>query len=131
MSEARIVNQDVSGVEMHGEDGGMRKVAGPAPHTPGPWTLLSDRIAAPCHEHRNCEKTIAWLTRQGVLQCSNDGRGQSPNARLIAAAPDLLAALKRAEAYTSLNIVTAPPQDTSFAVLEAIRAAIAKAEGRE
>lgn len=67
-------------------------------HTPGPWTLLPDRIAAPCFEHPNCEKTIAWLRRDGVLQCSNDGKGGAPNAEFIVRAcnshAELLAALK-------------------------------------
>ncbi len=70
-------------------------------HTPGPWKQLRDshgrlfEIAAPCAEHKNCRKTIvfrfAHSTADGV--CA-DGCHCEPNAHLIAAAPDLLKALK-------------------------------------
>jgi hypothetical protein len=103
-----------------------------ARHTPGPWALLDDRIAAPCLEHRNCEKTIAWLGRDEPdyepLQCTHTG-GQYINARLIAAAPDLLAVaqcLVCCEDENDLGVFAASVDN----VIAMAKLAIAKAEGR-
>lgn len=99
-------------------------------HTPGPWVLLEDRIAAPCDEHFPCEKTIAWLgTKRGdaVLQCSI-GKNEIENARLIAAAPDLLEALKDALAIINEHVNLSGKG--LGAKLRKCDDAIAKAEGR-
>ena len=80
-------------------------------HTPGPWTnegpyhndLL---IIGPAPDHRE----IAQV-------CGQDDEAEA-NARLIAAAPDLLAACEHVAKYTH-NLVLA----------EILRAAIAKARG--
>ena len=77
--------------------------------------------------------------------CSGKGRriiatvplGTPANARLIAAAPDLLAALKALDAYWCEMLPDGPPADDadhwlhadSRAVWRTARAAIAKAEG--
>ena len=60
-------------------------------HTPGPWTLFNDGkcVAGP-------ESTAG--AGHGVAMCSMRARSDEEaraNARLIAAAPDLLAALKQ------------------------------------
>jgi hypothetical protein len=52
------------------------------------------------------------------------------NARLIAAAPDMLEALHYAEEYFGGPHIRIAPGDPGFAFLQTIRAAIAKAEGR-
>ena len=89
-------------------------------HTPGPWTVgcsLDDKTS---------------LTRGDytVLPLPEDDQIEA-NARLIAAAPDLLAAMRLA-AHTldfAQSIVTrAVDSDTVFAALTAARAAIAKTE---
>ena len=86
-----------------------------AKHTPGPWSSESGHI----HAGEGCE-FYCYFTRHSPV-----GRA---NARLIAAAPELLAALKAAEYALS-------EQDHLLSIgidaLQAVRAAIAKAEGRE
>ncbi len=99
-----------------------------AQHTPGPWKVGSrdERdylgsmnpyslyyIEASNHE------VIAELDSCGVEHMPH----LAANARLIAAAPELLAMLKRALAGLELA-------GSSGGTVEAIRAAIAKAEGR-
>ena len=97
-------------------------------HTPGPWTL---------HEWRayEGEKEAQYvITAQGVniarpLQYEPDSYA---NARLIAAAPDLLAAC--ANALVDLDSQAAIDSyeygETYTATRAQLRAAIAKAEGR-
>lgn len=82
-------------------------------HTPGPWVHNAEDniITAQGREHATL---IEWQARS--LHVSIEER--DANARLIAAAPDLLAALKRCR-FDSLNM--------SLADLEFCRAAIAKA----
>jgi hypothetical protein len=80
-------------------------------HTPGPWEPLTDRhcellIFAPSAEEFVCGVTVFLPDAEA-------------NARLIAAAPDLLEALKR---VCSHGYRTSPDWDNA-------RAAIAKAEG--
>ena len=71
-------------------------------HTPGPWTLFAD----------------GWRYEAEVWE----------NQSLVAAAPELLEALKLAAGLLALN----DPSDLMFESEEAgkIRAAIAKAEGK-
>lgn len=93
-------------------------------HTPGPWSAVADedsariggcdwRIITPCSLDDHDALVSIWDRR--------DGEDVAANARLIAAAPDMLEALKK--------IVfdwDGEPEDMADA-----RAAIAKAEGRE
>ena len=87
-------------------------------HTPGPWrigdagvTVFGPKTEAPS------PKTVAYMA---------DGNSAwKANARLIAAAPDLLAALMGAEERMRNVGVT----DGSALMIQ-VRAAIAKAEGR-
>ncbi|WP_043588450.1 hypothetical protein [Geminisphaera colitermitum] len=96
-------------------------------HTPGPWKVREDYtgdflteleiIADNSYYHRiariNAEEESALVQEQGA------------NARLIAAAPELLAALKEC-----LDLLTVGHNSHAYTVVRAGKA-IAKAEGRE
>lgn len=92
-----------------------------AGHTPGLWRYgsASDEV----------------LTKEGTPICAMDvSRDQMPaemteaNARLIAAAPDLLAALE--ETLEAIALVTPDaPEPVNGSVIHQARAAIAKAKG--
>jgi len=90
-------------------------------HTPGPWKV----------EHRGY-KYIVSKSRDGYITrdvCRMDGStmaafAQEANARLIAAAPELLEALKDA-----LQLLEVYGGDFEEATRNQARAAIAKAEG--
>lgn len=68
-------------------------------HTPGPWIIdsegsitdLSGRVIAPLVHGHNVP-SLAFPRGSGQYQAEDDGG--AANARLIAAAPDLLAALR-------------------------------------
>jgi len=87
-----------------------------APHTPGPWSIAGSGYGL---DVRCAAGNIVGMTRRF---------GQNPaeveaNARLVAAAPDLLAALREALRFTP---------DVGVAAARAVsnaQAAIAKAEG--
>lgn len=83
-------------------------------HTPGPWNIVDDApgVMAPKINARDTSWTIARLVRQSGPSEDN------ANARLIAAAPDLLAACKALMDPTRL-------QDA----IDLALAAIARAEG--
>ncbi len=83
-------------------------------HTPGPWTIKP---------YKSWDKRI--LLPEPSIYVDNDDVDQdeaSANARLIAAAPDLLAALEDAFVFIGTS-----PHDP--ALLLRTRAAIAKAKG--
>lgn len=96
-------------------------------HTPGPWSL----------------KMTGWRTnpfaiysprRPGAVACVPSRTSvpldeQDANARLIAAAPELLAALKGMDEELSLWGADTIETMNLTARLDAIRAAIAKAKG--
>jgi hypothetical protein len=85
-------------------------------HTPGPWHASSERWRITGGGHR----FVATLDNQRTLPLAT----LQGNLCLIAAAPDMLAALIRVEAdLTALGAVGEP--------LKSVRAAIAKAEGRD
>ena len=102
----------------------------PPSHTPGPWVLDSKVVLA-----RGGTHAVA------VVHGTDDHRENLANGRLIAAAPELLAALTRAvETMRELHGIglTGSPR-TAVAMwalyqqspeMQAIHAAIAKAEGR-
>lgn len=90
-------------------------------HTPGPWyfTPDSDEIFAADDEI----VAVTWCVPK------RGGLAEGKNARLIAAAPDLLEAL--ATALGALDASRSGGAYPDFEVWEALaRAAIAKAEGR-
>ena len=90
-------------------------------HTPGPWAYDKDSNEIfSCNEAHGC----GWV----ALVKGNDSNGQplpeeerQANAKLIAAAPELLAALR----WIASNGYTAQAAD----MIDHSRAAIAKAEG--
>jgi hypothetical protein len=105
--------------------------------TPGPWLYAHRKTAASNGSHstevftedggsgKGVVATCAWYpmppTESGVI-----GTYRDANARLIAAAPDLLAVTKLAKQALS---ACAPPDFEFDNLLDAIDAAIAKAEG--
>lgn len=98
-----------------------------AQHTPGPWTT---RLA------KDASGDVGILARACcVAECFSDIRRvneqayaeRDANARLIAAAPDLLAAAKHAEKILAM---VNPNEGYPGGPLQQLRAAIAKAEGK-
>lgn len=96
-------------------------------HTPGPWAYDPDskEVFGSTEEH-GC----GWI----ALVEGNDSSDQplpaemrAANARLIAAAPELLAALKELVEYDDGSN---DPGDLGYEILQRCKAAIAKAEGR-
>ena len=100
-----------------------------AQHTPGPWTVRDNRnntLGIDAHEPDGSYCQPARVN--GNASDSVYGPVTWANARLIAAAPDLLAALKAAAAYYEM---LERATGVTHGVLAEIRAAIAKAEGGE
>lgn len=93
-----------------------------AKHTPGPWNIGSSdlpvsRMSIHCKGHKDsCHSTVALMVSRGVIGISHDE--EFANARLIAAAPDLLDVLEELVAEFGVCGLT-----------EKARAAIAKATG--
>jgi len=87
-------------------------------HTPGPWVVFDDHPDKACFHIRedNCFDEIATIYR---YQCNP--RNTLADARLIAAAPELLDACK--------GLLNALPSATTHPAIKAARAAIAKARG--
>jgi len=102
-------------------------------HTPGPWKVVNDwngrpvKITAP-HADPHKPGGIVDITRDRAISLPSSGEGKA-NARLIAAAPELLEAADR---LTLLCHTTGKPAD-GFRFRELVlelRKAIAKAKGR-
>lgn len=78
-----------------------------AKHTPGPWNIGSSdlpvsRMSIHCKGHKDsCHSTVALMVSRGVIGISHDE--EFANARLIAAAPDLLAIADQAANGTLLD----------------------------
>jgi len=101
-------------------------------HTPGVWDFRHYKDDEGKAEARvfveDTDKIIAALfCRHYWIQLTNEEI--IANARLIAAAPDLLAALERA--LWELTLPTFPTKNEHFDTLNIIRAAITKARGDE
>lgn len=96
-------------------------------HTPGPWSTKEGhdviiKMQITGHELiASCG--VKWLTKNGKYQeaCAN--------ARLIAAAPELLEACKQARTHYKALFTQTSWKDSG--ILELIEKAIEKAEGRE
>ncbi len=101
-----------------------------AKHTPGPWNIGSSdlpvsRMSIHCKGHKDsCHSTVALMVSRGVIGISHDE--EFANARLIAAAPDLLEALKDCVAVMDRELAGLKVIQPE---LSAARAAIAKATG--
>ncbi len=86
-------------------------------HTPGPWVYSFESV--------DPEWAVVTTVGGAVIANVNADHRQEANARLIAAAPDLLAALKLLESAARIL----PPNIDPDSPLAQARAAIAKAEG--
>ena len=103
-------------------------------HTPGPWRFLENSVITDC-PNLKMNRTHGYGCGNNFIASLNDGEyheysnavEQAMNGHLIAAAPEMLEALKEAEAelVSVFKSVAA-----GSLVLRQIRAAIAKAEGR-
>lgn len=101
-----------------------------AQHTPGPWKIVAAGWpnGAPCWEIHHGD--------DGEVVCTVEGRDQTGDAHAIAAVPDLLQALKEAEAGLEFAISTiagkAPdadwPESSPRKALAVVQDALAKAE---
>ena len=89
-------------------------------HTPGPWNVSSNMYGVG-------NLLVAGVTASNAEPIANCGIGKTgeANARLIAAAPDLLTALIRLEEGIRLWMSKSVSEDD----MQAARAAIAKATG--
>jgi len=93
-------------------------------HTPGPWVARRNT--------REESLLILGPTTEIAMVSTDDPptEEEMANAFLLAAAPDMLQELKRAEVVLA-NLAEVYDTPMARENLEAIRAAIAKAEGRE
>jgi len=100
-------------------------------HTPGPWSYRSelhdDWGFVRAGRFLICQaRDPRYMDNEHLAQCREVGRDPwEANARLIAAAPDLLDALKLLESAARIL----PPNIDPSSPLAQARAAIAKAEG--
>lgn len=98
-------------------------------HTPGPWKVLADTRTGAVDVWSGAR----FVCTVGVPGASGD-ESIEPDAALIAAAPDLLAAAKYAQSW--LEAMRDPASDPGMVargeltVWAALRDAVAKAEGR-
>jgi hypothetical protein len=100
-------------------------------HTPGPWTVSDEKdddgfTVTVLYGQRQWVHAIGqpWVHEKiATLECE----GTAPDARLIAAAPDLLAALERLYAWVDNNVAYGLPDKERAG----IDATLAKAKGRE
>jgi hypothetical protein len=97
-------------------------------HTPGPWTLrrLEDTFTLGGENVLNHQRIVGdglspGIVFMGIAECE-------ANARLIAAAPDLLAALREIAVDILPEFLRDHPG--SYRAVQSLHAAIAKAEGR-
>lgn len=101
-------------------------------HTPGPWVASKDQDARGWHGWRidsDSRALMAWAAWPSEEE--RDGIEAESTALLIAAAPDLLAALIDAVSCLEFAapIIEAPEKSAYRESITAARAAIAKARG--
>ena len=93
-------------------------------HTPGPWYYTNEGI----NSMGIVEKDGTNIMHMATLQNSSASRHMEANARLIAAAPDLLEALKIfLNEFNDSEVMMRTPI-AYYKAVSAARAAIAKAE---
>lgn len=99
-------------------------------HTPGPWAFGLIDATDPKHGFSVNDFGRGHLNATVHVGGLSDLKEDEANARLIAAAPDLLTALKKALAVLQkLDLLR--HIDPMFPELDEANAAIAKTEGRE
>lgn len=97
-------------------------------HTPGPWHVSGGNQIGNPNRPYDIVAGFSLLAQVGVLTGTQHAIGESQaNARLIAAAPQLLAALKRILAAWDSGLMNYVGREPGQA-LQAVRDAIAKAE---
>lgn len=101
-------------------------------HTPGPWEahgkqIIGEDYVAEVHDHSNPNCAPQYADTNARLRARHEA-----NARLIAAAPELLAVARTVKLWCEKGIIktVAPYEGNESGLLEMARAAIAKAEGR-
>lgn len=116
--------------------------------TPGPWVVDGQQVVtlAACHPNRTygygCGNDFVCDLNDGEYHQYRNDKEQAANARLIAAAPDLLEALKGLVEAADQDWPHAPKCDPAESpcccevieigrATQKARAAIAKAEGEE
>lgn len=104
-------------------------------HTPGPWRVGSNSVGGPTITTADKRSTIADIRTCGGVHCGGPQHPETTaNARLIAAAPDLLEALREmvagdTEAIEDAERIGIPFPDEMLATYNKACAAIAKATG--
>ena len=106
-------------------------------HTPGPWTITPDEVRINQTKMQvleiSSEEMPYWIAYVQSSKPYTDYKGDSKaNANLIAAAPDMYEALKKAE--FAIMQVPAMSEGVSGILRRAaaeVEKALAKAEGRE
>lgn len=99
-----------------------------AKHTPGPW-----HTGGTSYLRRDDPRMNVWSRTKAGKQSGEilASEVKPANARLMAAAPDLYAALKEARVYVERAYECAfPDSELNHALLQDIDAALAKVEGR-
>lgn len=106
-------------------------------HTPGPWTVEGSCVRSKNDRDWVCETSIRNLAGKFVGWTKKDEEVIAPaNARLIAAAPELLDALKRLLPFAVIRVLDQwdsgrnPDYNASKELADSARLAIAKAEGK-
>lgn len=106
-----------------------------AQHTPGPWRLEGRCVITDGHVHSDRNSEIATVSGPREFGTTHNENELFYNAALIAAAPDLLAALRalteaanNREAEHSFGRKTAQGLSALSGALGAARAAIAKVQ---
>ena len=122
----------VSGAIARGEAAPVVEIAEPATHTPGPWEMGRHATPESCpqfgvYAENGNGRDLAHVVSAGTTRHAET----EANARLIAAAPDLLEALQKltdvlADVYSS----EAQAKRALCSASKTARTAIAKAEGR-
>lgn len=103
-----------------------------AKHTPGPWMLTEgdrfDKEMVITTQHR-LDESIGCICEMDVYFTGQIGIEQEANARLIAAAPELLIALNDVLSEFAKDGHGGEFEDGEHPYVDAARAAIAKATG--
>jgi NAD-dependent oxidoreductase involved in siderophore biosynthesis len=94
-------------------------------HTPGPWTVKADQMNT--YIVADVQQTGGVTHWSAIASMDEDDQQGQADAKLIAAAPDLLAALRRTQALLFLR--TDASDEESMAALRDALDAIAKAQG--
>ena len=104
--------------------------------TPGPWLLRTTPTSAGlCHIVSAADWRGAFIYGDGIRKGVDDALPKAQelaaNARLIAAAPDLLEALQRIEEYWNQDQNETAMADACWHAINTARAAIARATGEQ